>query len=83
MAKAAGCTLLDRQVDFSDNAPKFGFRAGVDYFVTKHFVLAADYNLSEWRHSTQYSTSTSSPSAINGLNPVNPSWITLTARYHF
>lgn len=75
--------LLDRQVDFSDKEPKFGFRFGMDYFLTKHLVVGADYSLSEWRQNTAYSTSVSNPKAIKGLNPVRPSWGTVTVRYHF
>lgn len=70
--------LTAEAADFSDKGFKLGFRVGVDVAVTRNIVLAADYNLSEWRHSSDISKR-----PTWGVNPVNPSWMSVTARYRF
>ena len=71
-------SLSEAQATFKDNEPKFGFRVGLEYAFTNHLVLAADYNHSEWRHSKDITTT-----VVKGINPVNPSWMSMTLRYRF
>lgn len=71
-------SLKPAALDFSDKGFKLGVRLGVDVNLTQNVVLAADYNFSEWRHDNDISSK-----AIRGVNPVNPSWMSVTARYRF
>lgn len=74
-------TLLPEQLDFSDNEGKFGFRVGVDYSINRNLIVAGDYSFSEWRHNLNNAASKKDPRVVNGFNPVNPSWGTVTLRW--
>jgi len=74
--------LLERQVEF-DSDPKLGFRFGVDYSVTEHIIVGANFNMSEWRSHRDYAANPSNPLVVKGFNPVNPSWVNITGRWRF
>lgn len=61
---------------FEDSKAKVGARLGLLYQVSPSWSAAVDYNFAEWR-------SARTESRIPGVNPMNPSWVGLTARYQF
>jgi hypothetical protein len=74
--------LAERQLKY-DNAAKLGWRVGLDYSVTGHFIVGANFNLSEWRSHRDYAANTGNPIISKGFNPVNPSWVNITCRWRF
>jgi len=64
------------KLSFEDSKAKFGGRVGVLYQFNQRWSAAADYSYAEWR-------SVSNQPILQGVNPMNPSYVSLTARYHF
>lgn len=74
--------LEERQLEY-DSAVKFGFRVGLDYSITEHAIVGANFGLSEWRSHRDYAANTANPLISKGFNPVNPSWVNITCRWRF
>ncbi len=70
---------------YPEGKGKFGGRVGVEYRINKEWGVALDYSFSEWRSDFQLGgyTPVTGQRVVNGLNPVNPSWIALSAQYRF
>ncbi len=70
---------------YPEGKGKFGGRLGVEYRINKEWGLALDYSFSEWRSDFRLGTYTpiTGHRVVNGLNPVNPSWIALSAQYRW
>lgn len=62
---------------FEDSKAKFGVRLGVQYRFNAAWSAAVDYNFAEWR------AIRAGEARLQGVNPMNPSWVGLTARYNF
>ncbi|MBI4912788.1 MAG: outer membrane beta-barrel protein [Acidobacteria bacterium] len=65
---------------------KFAGRVGVEYQITKSWGVSADYNYSEWRANSRDTNMNGSKEAslkISGYNPMNPSWMAISASYRF
>jgi len=69
---------LGTKGEFSDSKGKLGLRLGVEYRITKEWGATLDYSAAEYRSSQRFSKY-----PVQGLNPVNPSWITLSVQYRF
>jgi hypothetical protein len=86
--------LTESQAEF-DSSPKFGWRVGVDYSITRNIIVGAAFSMSEWRSHADYTTggtilSTILPgysfgagTVVKGWNPVNPSWLSINGRWRF
>lgn len=68
--------FLVPKYSFEDSKVKIGARLGLQYRVNASWSAAVDYNFAEWR-------SARTESRIPGVNPMNPSWVGVTARYNF
>jgi len=60
-----------------DSRGKFGARAGLEYQITNEVAVTAEYNVAAWRSEIQ------GLRPVRGVNPVNPSWTTLSVQYRF
>lgn len=69
-------SFLAPKFSFEDSKPKFGIRLGVEYQINATWSASVDYTFTEWR-------SASKEVSIQGVNPLNPSWVGVSARYHF
>ena len=69
-------SFLAPKYSFEDSKAKAGVRLGVQYKFNASWSAAVDYNFTEWR-------SARTEARIPGVNPMNPSWVGLTARYNF
>jgi hypothetical protein len=72
---------------YPDRKPKVGIRLGAEYKVFGDVHVSLDYNAYMWRSVNQAEDRRNgmvgSQTAINGYNPVNPSWIGFTVKYYF
>lgn len=72
---------------YPEGKGKLGARLGLEYRISPQWGVVLDYSFSEW-YSQKYNwtdgtMAPSGPDYANGLNPVRPSWITLSAQYRF
>lgn len=67
------------------NKAKFGGRLGVEYRFNAAWGMSVDYNFSEWK--SEYRLGTFTPITghrhTDGINPINPSWIGVSAQYRW
>lgn len=78
--------VLGKAGDFPDTKAKFGFRVGVEYFVTSRWSVAAEYNATEWRSDASEYVDPVTQTTVRkgkGYNPVHPSWVGLSVGYRF
>lgn len=71
--------------DYPETQTKFGARAGVEYRINAAWGVALDYSFSEWRSDYQINSYTPGTGSrtMDGVNPLNPSWIALSAQYRW
>lgn len=64
---------------------KFGARAGIEYRFNSAWGICIDYSFSEWRSDYRLDSYTpaSGPRTMDGVNPLNPSWIAASVQYRF
>ena len=63
---------------FGDPGPKPGVRFGVQYKFNRSWSGNVDYNFAEWRE-----VKNPPEARLQGVNPMNPSWVGFTVRYNF
>jgi hypothetical protein len=64
---------------------KWGARLGLDYMITKEFSTHFQYDFGYWMSTTKQPASPTNASfpRVKALNPMNPSWFSLSVGYHF
>lgn len=74
---------------FGDSGLKAGWRVGLSYAVNTEWEVNAFYTATDWTTRRDmsaypgYVNDTVTPSAIRGLNPSQPSYLSLSATYRF
>lgn len=70
---------------YPETEVKFGARVGLEYRINSSWGIAIDYSFSEWRSDYRIDDymPTTGPRTMDGVNPLNPSWIALSAQYRF
>lgn len=70
---------------YKEKKGKFGGRVGAEYQINDRWGLALDYNFSEWTSDSRIAdyTPVSGNRHVDGVNPVNPSWVGLSVQYRF
>ncbi|MDR0498213.1 MAG: outer membrane beta-barrel protein [Holophagales bacterium] len=64
----------------NEGKAKLGVRVGVDYYIKNtDWSVHLQYDASYWKSDSNYNGGT----RVNGLNPIRPSWFSLSAAYHF
>jgi len=65
------------------NAPKIGLRLGVDYYITSYLSAHLQFDASHWISDLDREVPGQDLARVPGLNPIKPSWFSVSVGYHF
>ncbi|MDR2696934.1 MAG: porin family protein [Holophagales bacterium] len=66
-----------------NNHPKIGLRVGMDYFITSYLSAHIQFDASHWISDWEREVPGQDTLRVPGLNPMNPSWFSVSVGYHF